>query len=269
MYGEARNVRRIVEKYGLAMKRTAKITGKGQITVPKKVRLELGVDAGDRIILEKRGKEFRMLPKRAENPFARFRGSGILDVEPGRYALVRAVRERAVDQICGRKQGRSRSRRVIWMSRTGFPMKINSTNPFWRIGLWFVCLLLAVTIFSVFFGSGFLVVFQVTMMFALPVAVFYLPVVVTLKDAERVWTILISGLMIGPLVSVLWGIILQLRGGNPHMVWIGDGIDWGVVPCMAPAAAVGVVTTALYIAGLKSISHNSLGHEAQSEPGIL
>ncbi len=75
------------------MKCTAKITSKGQITVPKKVRVELGVDVGDSIILEKRGKEFRLIAQRAENPFTKFRGSGILDVGIGREAVIQAVRQ--------------------------------------------------------------------------------------------------------------------------------------------------------------------------------
>jgi len=128
-------------------------------------------------------------------------------------------------------------------------------NVIQRIGLWFCSLLLGVSIFSVFFGGAALVVFRVAMMFAFPVAVLYLPVVVALRNAEqeRIWTILISGLLVGPASLAVWGLILQAKGRDAHMVWIGDGIDWGVVPCMPLAAVVELLTIALYVAGLKIV----------------
>ena len=69
-----------------------------------------------------------------------------------------------------------------------------------RIGLWFVCLPMAVALFSLLFTVLFnraaftfsiVPIFQPTMMFALPVWCLYLPWVIALKDAEgrRIWTI--------------------------------------------------------------------------------
>jgi hypothetical protein len=92
-----------------------------------------------------------------------------------------------------------------------------------RIGLWFGSLLVSVTLFSficslLFSGPGFfrlgtvLFIFRVTMIFALPVWCLYLHFVIALKDAEerRIWTILVSGALIGPTSLVLWGVMLQL-----------------------------------------------------------
>jgi AbrB family looped-hinge helix DNA binding protein len=60
----------------VAMAKTAKITSKGQITVPNEVRRALGVGAGDRLGFEECGGEMRVVPIRAESPFARYRGMG-------------------------------------------------------------------------------------------------------------------------------------------------------------------------------------------------
>jgi antitoxin PrlF len=59
------------------MAMTAKITSKGQITVPYKVRRALGVGTGDRLLFEERASgEMRVMPVRAESPFTRYRGIG-------------------------------------------------------------------------------------------------------------------------------------------------------------------------------------------------
>jgi antitoxin PrlF len=75
------------------MKSIAKITSKGQITIPKEVRRALGVDAGDSLVFVKRGAEFRVVPGRTSSPFAKFRGSQIIDTGYEREAVIRAVRE--------------------------------------------------------------------------------------------------------------------------------------------------------------------------------
>jgi AbrB family looped-hinge helix DNA binding protein len=51
--------------------KTAKISAKGQITVPNEVRRALGVGAGDRLGFEEVDGEIRMVPLRAGTPFAR------------------------------------------------------------------------------------------------------------------------------------------------------------------------------------------------------
>jgi AbrB family looped-hinge helix DNA binding protein len=75
--------------------KTAKITPKGQITVPNEVRRALGVSAGDRLGFEERDGEMRMVPIRAHSPFARYRGIGNLQIGSGKKAIrewLRALR---------------------------------------------------------------------------------------------------------------------------------------------------------------------------------
>lgn len=75
------------------MASTAKITSKGQITVPNQVRRALGVGVGDRLAFEERGGEMRVLPIRAESVFARYRGIGNPRIGSGRRAIVQWLRE--------------------------------------------------------------------------------------------------------------------------------------------------------------------------------
>jgi len=75
------------------MKGTAKITSKGQVTVPRAFRQVLGVGAGDSLLFETRGDDVHISPHRPASPFAKFRGCGILEVGAGREAVLRAVRE--------------------------------------------------------------------------------------------------------------------------------------------------------------------------------
>jgi hypothetical protein len=134
-----------------------------------------------------------------------------------------------------------------------------TTNTLTRIGVWFVCLLVSVTAFSLFFRTGAFFVFRATMTFALPVWFLYLPFVIVLKDAEqrRGWIIVASGIAIGPASLALWGLILQLRGGDKHTIWQGDGIGLGVLQGMICAAIVGFLMTACYAIALKVICRRS------------
>ena len=76
------------------MKCTAKITSKGQITIPAEVRRALGVGEGDMVIFEADGEGIRMVPKRAEeSPFAKYRGIGNPGIPTGREAILRYLRE--------------------------------------------------------------------------------------------------------------------------------------------------------------------------------
>lgn len=76
------------------MAMTAKITGKGQITVPRQVRRALGVGVGDRLVFEERpGGEMRVKPIRIESPFARYRGIGNPGIGSGKRAIVKRLRE--------------------------------------------------------------------------------------------------------------------------------------------------------------------------------
>lgn len=73
---------------------TAKITSKGQITVPRQVRRALGIGAGDRLMFKERsGGGMMVIPVRAESPFARYRGIGNPGIGSGKRAIVKKLRE--------------------------------------------------------------------------------------------------------------------------------------------------------------------------------
>ena len=129
----------------------------------------------------------------------------------------------------------------------------NLTNTLKRIGLWFASLLFSVTFFSLLFKAGFFAVFRITMMFAFPAWCLYLPFVIALKDAEerRIWTIVISGILIGPAWLALWFLILVLRGGDPYTIWRGDPLVGGYSAAIIFALFVGFLTTSFYVIALK------------------
>ena len=85
------------------MAMTAKITSKGQITVPNEVRRALGVGVGDRLAFNDENGTMRVTPVRAESPFERYRGIGNPGIgkpgigKPGigsgKRAILKAMRE--------------------------------------------------------------------------------------------------------------------------------------------------------------------------------
>ena len=75
------------------MKRQARITSKGQITVPYEIRRAMGVRAGDKIEFEKDDSGFRVRPVRTESPFEKFRGIGNPGVPRGKKAILRYIRK--------------------------------------------------------------------------------------------------------------------------------------------------------------------------------
>jgi len=76
------------------MQKAAKITSKGQITVPHEIRRALGVGPGDKLLFEqKKSGEIRVVPIRHVSPFAKWRGIGNPGIGKGREAIIRAVRE--------------------------------------------------------------------------------------------------------------------------------------------------------------------------------
>lgn len=118
-------------------------------------------------------------------------------------------------------------------------------NTAYRIGLLFSSLLLGVALFSVFFcltarqTGAILFILKITMIFALPVCVVCLPLVLALKDAEegRVWGILLSGILTGPAALIVLAFILQLKGRS--IVLNGNGQDVVLFQLMAFAIAPG------------------------------
>jgi AbrB family looped-hinge helix DNA binding protein len=74
------------------VQRQAKITSKGQITLPLEVRRLLGVQPGDRVLFETNKGGVRVRPVRTESPFEKYRGIGNPGMGSGREAVVRWVR---------------------------------------------------------------------------------------------------------------------------------------------------------------------------------
>lgn len=72
---------------------TAKITSKGQVTIPKKIRTKMAVDAGDRLAF-------------------RFDDEGELRVVPVRH-VVRPLRGFLADHAAGREAGKERIRAAL------------------------------------------------------------------------------------------------------------------------------------------------------------
>jgi len=75
------------------LQRKARVTSKGQITIPREVRQLLGVRPGDAVLFESSGKDVQVRPLRGTSPFAKYRGIGNLGVRSGRKAIVEDLRE--------------------------------------------------------------------------------------------------------------------------------------------------------------------------------
>ncbi len=69
------------------MQRQARITSKGQITVPRDIRRTLGVHPGDSLLFESDGAGVRVRPVRAKSPFEKYRGVGNPGIPSGRKAV--------------------------------------------------------------------------------------------------------------------------------------------------------------------------------------
>ncbi len=75
------------------MEKQAKITTKGQITVPVAVRRALGVRPGDALLFETDKAGVRVRPVRTQSPFAKYRGIGNRGIGSGKKAINRWIRE--------------------------------------------------------------------------------------------------------------------------------------------------------------------------------
>ena len=75
------------------MKKAARITSKGQITVPHEIRRSLGVRPGDKLLFEKDRAGIRVRPVRATSPFEKYRGVGSPGISRGKKAVVAWVRK--------------------------------------------------------------------------------------------------------------------------------------------------------------------------------
>jgi len=74
---------------------TAKITSKGQITVPAETRRLLGVKAGDKLRFERAPDGTIFVRKEDEFPFDRFRGmgTGVPELEAGPNSIIQHLRD--------------------------------------------------------------------------------------------------------------------------------------------------------------------------------
>lgn len=71
----------------------AKVTSKGQITVPVEIRRSLGVKAGDNLRFEPHEGGYRLVKETDENPFEKWRGIGVPGIGPGEEGLKAYMRE--------------------------------------------------------------------------------------------------------------------------------------------------------------------------------
>jgi len=74
------------------LEKQAKITTKGQITVPVAVRRALGVGPGDALLFETDKTGVRVRPVRSKSPFAKYRGIGNQSIGSGKKAINRWIR---------------------------------------------------------------------------------------------------------------------------------------------------------------------------------
>ena len=75
------------------MRKSARITSKGQITVPHEIRRALGVGPGDTLEFEKEGGVVRVRPVRGESRFEKYRGIGNPNIASGKQAILRHIRK--------------------------------------------------------------------------------------------------------------------------------------------------------------------------------
>jgi AbrB family looped-hinge helix DNA binding protein len=75
------------------MQKQARITSKGQITVPHEIRKLLGVKPGDHLVFETSGPRTHVRPARSQSPFGPYRGIGNGNAVSGKKAILRAIRE--------------------------------------------------------------------------------------------------------------------------------------------------------------------------------
>jgi antitoxin PrlF len=75
------------------MQKQARITSKGQITVPRDIRRLLGVRSGDSLMFESGQDGVKVRPVRSASPFEKYRGIGNPGIPSGRKAINRWLRK--------------------------------------------------------------------------------------------------------------------------------------------------------------------------------
>jgi len=75
------------------MKAKAKITSKGQVTIPAKIREKFGFRPGLQLVFVAKNDELRVALDDSVSPFAKYQGIGNPGIGSGREALLRYMRE--------------------------------------------------------------------------------------------------------------------------------------------------------------------------------
>jgi len=74
------------------VRQEAKVTSKGQVTVPLPIRHLLGVRTGDKLVFESDAAGVRVSAWRKKSPFEKYRGIGTSGIGSGRGAVIGWVR---------------------------------------------------------------------------------------------------------------------------------------------------------------------------------
>ncbi|HSC44679.1 MAG TPA: AbrB/MazE/SpoVT family DNA-binding domain-containing protein [Candidatus Acidoferrum sp.] len=74
------------------MGRQAKVTSKGQVTIPREIRRRLGVRTGDRLLFEGDGNAVKITAVRNESPFEKYRGIGTPGIAKNRKGIQKWLR---------------------------------------------------------------------------------------------------------------------------------------------------------------------------------
>lgn len=75
------------------MQEQAKVTSKGQVTIPRKVRRLLGIETGDSLVFESDGQAVRVRPLHKKSAFAKYEGIGNPDLGSGVKNINRWLRD--------------------------------------------------------------------------------------------------------------------------------------------------------------------------------
>jgi AbrB family looped-hinge helix DNA binding protein len=75
------------------MRKTATMTTKGQVTVPRAIRDALKLEAGDRVCFVQHDGKVSLSVEREDDPFEEFRGIGTPGIGSGKKAVMRWVRD--------------------------------------------------------------------------------------------------------------------------------------------------------------------------------
>ena len=75
------------------MKKQAKVTSKGQVTIPREIRRRLGVRAGDKLEFEEDAQGVRVKAVRDGSVFEKYAGIGNPGIGKGRKAILKWMGE--------------------------------------------------------------------------------------------------------------------------------------------------------------------------------